>query len=157
MKRSLVTERKKNVNTTAFMMTILTLAVSSVISSGCASLGSGGSGDLTEEEQILQTLTKWKVGLETLDAESFLAAYSENYEGEDGIGKEGLSGVIEMVMDAGYLDGIEVNIEEAKISVEGTMAEVSSVLAAGPQGSEESSFTLEKEEDGVWRIVRDLE
>ena len=133
-------------------MLLVVLGAGSVLVSGCASVGGGGPGALTEEEQIAQTLMKWKVGLETLDPDSFLAAYSDRYEGEDGVDKDALIEVIAKTMD-----GIEVDIEGAEISVDGSSAEVIGVFADGPEGDEIINFALVKEEDGVWRIIRDIE
>ena len=137
-------------------MLLVVLGVALMGVSGCASMGSGGSGGLTDEALIVQTLTKWQVGLEAPDIESFLAAYSDSYEGDDGVDKGRLTEVIGMIMDAGYLDDVEVDLEGVEIMVDGTTAEVEGIVADGPEGEETNGFALEKEADGVWRIVRDL-
>ena len=147
-----VGKRRVHVMLTNGRMLLVLFGVASMGVSGCASVGGGGLGALTEEALIVQTLMKWKVGLETLDPDSFLAAYSDRYEGEDGVDKDALIEVIAKTMD-----GIEVDIEGAEISVDGSSAEVIGVYADGPEGDELVNFALVKEEDGVWRIIRDIE
>lgn len=138
-----------------FYMTVVTLGAMAILASGCASLGLGGSGGLTEQDQILQTLAKWQVGLETPDLDTFLAAYSDAYE-SDGVDKDRLTDLMAVIMDAGLLDDADAILEGAEISVDGDTAEVTGITSDGPEGTESNSFILEKEEDGVWRIIAAL-
>jgi len=135
MKRSVVTKLGASV-----------LAV--LLVCGCATFGKGPS----DEELIAATIQQWSTALAAQDADKVMATYSENFESADMPDKEAMRELIEMAIDQGFLEDVEVITDEAETVIEGTEATFGPVELSGAMGSMTFDFTLQKE-DGAWLIV----
>jgi len=107
----------------------------------------------TDEEQLTAALGQWKAALEAQDLDKMMKPYSDDYEGEDGEGKEGVRQFLSGLMDEGALEDVDMDISEAEINIEGDKATVGPILYAGSWGEIEMMRILKKEADGVWRVV----
>jgi ketosteroid isomerase-like protein len=115
---------------------------------GCAMFGSGPS----DEQLIGNTLAEWKAGLVEEDIDRFLATFSEDFSSSQGGGKAEIGDFIGGAMEQGYLEDVEVNVEDADIAVEGDTATASPVELDGVFGVMTFGVTLKKE-NGTWRII----
>lgn len=137
---------------------IAILGVVTLALGGCASTQGNVSTVTSDEQQIAVVLAKLKTSWEQLDVDAYLALLSDNFEvaeadDEDEGGKEALGQGLKMAIDQGYFDGIVIDIENAKIAIEGASAKVTGVIMDASFGRDEMDLALEKEGDGVWRIV----
>ncbi len=107
----------------------------------------------SDEEQLTAALGQWKAALEAQDLDKMVEPYSDNYEGEQGEGKEGVREFLEGLMDQGYLEEIEMDISEAEIKIEGDKATVGPIRYSSDDFDIEMMRILKKEADGVWRVV----
>lgn len=110
------------------------------------------AGGLSDEKLINCTMANFKAALMAQDLDNLMAVYSEDYESTRGHGKEDIREFMERGIDEGFLDDIEVDIEDAKTTIEGDKAQFSPVIMTGRRGPRTTEFTLQKEED-TWRIV----
>jgi len=86
---------------------------------------------VSPEEAIGNSLAVMKDGFETEDPDKVLTAYSEDYEGAYGEGKEEAGETLHSLNDQGYWDGMTVNVEDAEITVDGDTATVAPVDFSG--------------------------
>ncbi len=115
---------------------------------GCATFGRGPS----DEQLIGNTLAEWKAGLVEENLDRFIATFSEDFSSSQGGGKAEIGDFIGGAMEQGYLEGVEVNVEDAEIKIEGDTATASPVELDGVFGVMTFGVTLKKE-DGTWRII----
>jgi len=115
---------------------------------GCATFAKGPS----DEELINATIAQWSEGLAAEDAEKVMATYSEDFESADMPDKESMAELIEMAIDQGFLEDVEVITDEAETVIEGTQATYGPVELSGAMGSMMFDFTLQKEA-GAWLII----
>jgi len=129
----------------------LVLAATMVVAlvCGCATMGKGPS----DEELIMETLNGYTAGLVSQDIDKLMAAYSEDFEGENGATKEDLRELLSGAIDQGYLEDVEADLEECEIKIEGGKAAVGPVGYSAAMGSITVEYTMKKDPDGVWRIV----
>jgi hypothetical protein len=131
-------------------MMILVAAVA-----GCASGAKGPS----DEELITNTVNTFVTGMKTKDVDLLLSAVSENFSTSDAPDKASLGDFLKNAIDAGYLEEVEIGMEEAtreftdaKDSVYVYPLEIESLAGVATMG-----LTLAKEE-GNWLIAgMDLE
>ena len=119
-----------------------------VLLCGCAMFGKGPS----DEELIAATIAQWSAALAAQDADNVMATYSEDFETPDMPDKESMRELIEMAIDQGYLEEVEINTDEAETVIEGNKASVGPVELSGAMGSMMIDLTLQKE-NGAWLIV----
>ena len=129
--------------------TIVAVITLTVIASGCAGLGSGP----TDQELVAALMTNWKTALEAQDLDAIMDLHSEDFVGRDGAGKEQVREFLEGAIDQGYLEDVEVVLEEAETIIEGDTATVAPVLLSAPLGEMELDLELAKESDGTWRVI----
>jgi len=126
----------------------LSLVFLAVTLCGCQTLGVGPS----DEELISTTMAEWKAAMAAKDLDKLMATFSDNYISSRGSGKvaarERLAGAIER----GFLDNIEVNIEDAQITLEGNKATFSPVKFVADRSTMMLEYTLQKE-NGTWLIM----
>ena len=133
------------------MRTVMKLGASVlavVLLCGCATFAKGPS----DEELICATIEQWAAGLAAEDAEKVMATYSEDFESADMPDKESMGELIEMAIDQGFLEDVEVITDEAKTVIEGNTATYGPIELSGAMGSMMFDFTLQKEE-GAWLII----
>jgi ketosteroid isomerase-like protein len=143
-----ITEGETLMKTSGIVTLTAAIALTTTLC-GCASLFGGGPSD---KELVEATLAEWKAGLEAQDIDKLMAQYSEDFEGQRG-GKPELRGFLEGAIDQGYVEGAEVDLDEAETAIEGDMAWVTGVYVETETGGATIDFELKKEADGVWRII----
>jgi len=106
----------------------------------------------SNEELINTTMTDWKAALIAQDLDKFMAVYSENYVSVSGEPKASMREFMAGVFEEGFLDDVEVNLEDATTTIEGDKAEVLPIeLSTGMQ-----VITIElalQKENGAWLVV----
>lgn len=107
---------------------------------------------MTPEEEIQSTLNTWRSAMATKDLDAIMALFSENFQHFNWRDKEGARQFIQEAIDAGQLDGIEVLLEDAEITVEDQSASVFPVDLMGSFGSLTMELMLARE-DGKWLFV----
>lgn len=126
----------------------LSLVLVLVIAAGCATTSKG----LSDEEQIKKQMEEGIANVKAKKFEAFEKTISESfYAGVIG-DKEDLLAYLKNADDMGFLDGIEIDVSEAEIVIEGDKGSVSPVYADGGFGSLGLTFEGAKE-NGVWMIT----
>lgn len=125
---------------------VIVLAV--VMLCGCQILGLGPS----DEDLVSATMADWKTALIAHDMDKLMETFSENYANSDGGDKESVREFISGVIDQGYLDNTKVNLEDAKITIEGDKATVAPVEVTSDAGEYVLEYELQKE-NGAWLII----
>lgn len=99
----------------------------------------------------------WKSAFELGDADAFAVMYSDSYTNSDGMDKEGIRQTVTFLSDEGYLEYIEIGLDGAEAVVAGDSASFTGIAFETPEGSEAVGFELEKQDDGSWAIIGDVE
>ena len=131
------------------LATVLAATLVVALVCGCATMGKGPS----DEELITQTLDGYAAGLVAQDIDKLMAAYSDDFETEEGLGKEDLREFLAGAIDQGYLEDVEVDADDCEIKIDGAKATAGPVVYSSAMGSITVEYTMKKEADGVWRIV----
>lgn len=116
---------------------------------GCATTPKKSDDDLIKE-----TVATVKTALEAKDIDLLMTAFSDDFSHPElAGGKEEGREMLEMAVDAGYIDDGEVSIVDMEITKndDGT-ASVYPIDLSGPPGSISVELVMKKEAD-VWRIV----
>jgi len=117
--------------------------------SGCASL----MGGVSPEESINQALAVIKEGFEAVDVDKVMTVYSEDFERNDGGTKEDAADMLHGYADQGYLDDLEVGLDNVEITVDGHTATAGPVEFSSSFGVMEFMYSFKKDADGVWRVT----
>ncbi len=115
---------------------------------GCQTLGVGPS----DEQLVNTTMAEWKAAMAAQDIDKLMAAYSENYVSSRGGGKDSIRELMTRAFDEGFMDSVEVKIEDAQITIEGDKATFGPVEFVSDRGAFTLEYKLQKE-DGAWLIV----
>ena len=115
---------------------------------GCATVEKAPS----DEEVIARLAEEVVEAAEAQDIERLMTYFSESFSHYEFGDKEGLENFITNAKNMGYLDGIEVNMDEVKILVTGDTANVSGVYLSAAFGGAAIEITAAREE-GVWKII----
>lgn len=129
---------------TAVLMTLTLVA----LTGGCATLEKGPS----DEELIAATMEAMRLAIAEQDLDKIMDLYSEDFSTETGEGKAEARDFLQNWIDMGVMEGVEVNIEEMKTTIENDTATVGSVVYESPFGQLLAEYTLKKE-DNTWRVV----
>ncbi len=125
---------------------VLIAVVSVVLVAGCQTSGP------SDEEMILDLLQGWKTAGEAQDIDALLTFYSDEFENGEYGDKEGLKGFLKDNKDMGYLSNAEINVADAKITVEGDKATVYPIEMTASFGT--GTITLElKKAEGKWMVI----
>ena len=127
------------------IMKLGVVVLAAVLISGCQ-MGA------TDETLINTTIGTWKEALIAQDLDKLMETYSEDFESMEGGDKEASREFLEGFFDEGYVDGAEVDLEEAETTIEENEAEVSGVELILDMWTITLDFTLQKEK-GAWLIV----
>ena len=114
---------------------------------GCAALGKGPS----DEELIGRLLENWKSAGEAQDLDAQMALISENFEGEQG-GKDELKEFMLEAKDMGYLDDMEVIVDDVEVKIDGTSATAYPMIIETGMGEATIGLELTKEAGG-WMVT----
>ena len=131
------------------LATALAATMVVALACGCATFGKGPS----DEELIEQTLAGYNAALVAQDIDKMMAAYSDDFEGENGESKDDIREFLSGAKDQGYLEDIEANMDPCEIKIEGGKATVGPVEYSSALGSLTFEFTMKKDPDGMWRIA----
>ena len=115
---------------------------------GCQTLGVGPS----DEELVSTTMAEWKAAMVAQDIDKLMATYSENYVSSRGGGKDSIREFMARAFERGFLDSVEVKIEDVQITIEDDKATFGPVEFVSDRGMFALEYTLQKE-DGAWLIV----
>ncbi len=115
---------------------------------GCQTLGVGTS----DEELISTTMAEWKAAMAAQDIDKLMAVYSENYVSSRGGGKDSIRELMTRAFDEGFMDNVEVKIEDAQITIEDDKATFGPVEFVSDRGAFVLEYKLQKEEE-AWLIV----
>ena len=117
-----------------------------VLAGGCQL---GGPSD---EELINTTVAEWKAANAAKDLDRLMATLSENYVSMGGGGKDSMREFISRAFEEGFMDDVEIKIEDAQITIEDDKATFGPVEFVGDRGTFAFKHILQKE-DGTWLIV----
>ncbi len=131
------------------VMNSCVVALAFVMFCGCQILGLGPS----DEDLINATMAKWKAALIAHDLDRFMETYSENYLNTEGGDKNSVREYVAGVIDQGYLDNLEVNLEDAQVTIEGDIATVAPVELTSDAGPYVLEYNKLQKENGTWLIV----
>ena len=115
---------------------------------GCAAGGKGPSDD----ELIAGAVETWKAAMIEQDIDKIMATFSENFTNYEIPDKDGLREFLGGAIDMGYLEDLEIFLEDAKTAIDGTEATVYPIDFASAAGEVTIELTLTKE-DGGWTIT----
>lgn len=124
-----------------------------VVLSGCASTGGRTPAAPDPVEAVLAALSDYHAALTAEDVGRLVATFSDEFQSPDGGSKAMMEGYFQGLIGMGALDGIEADMEECEIEVEGNEATVGPVWYETMMGRVGNRYTMKKEADGVWRIV----
>jgi len=108
----------------------------------------------TDEEMIINRVNSVKEAFIAKDVDAILANFSEDYESGEGDSKAEFRRGLKMVIGLGLLPDIEMDLDDPQIEISGDTA---TFVTLDESGQRDQAYILQKEEDGVWRIVGDIE
>lgn len=126
----------------------LGLLVFAAVFCGCQTLVEGPS----DEQLINTTMTEWKAALEAKDLDRLMVLFSESYISSSGSGKVAMRERMAGAIERGFLDNIEIKIQNAKLTLVGDKATFGPVEITSDRGTLAIEYTLQKEND-KWFIV----
>lgn len=116
---------------------------------GCASLKKGPS----DQELITQVVKNYQTDLQKGDVDAVMTQFSSDYSDGEGRDKAGLKDFLNQAKDQGYLDDIEVNIDDMKITINDDTATAGPVGLYGNFGGIDVTLGLKEESEGNWLIT----
>jgi len=132
----------------ALMKTVVASVVMVLLFGGCA-----GVAKKSPEELIGARLNEFKAGLESKNIDAVMKTISEQFTNSEYGDKAGLRDFIAQAADMGYLDGIQVNVLDAKIKVDGKKATAYPVELKGSFGQITMEMGLANEGKNGWMIT----
>jgi len=132
---------------TTIAISIAALVAAAVLG-GCATSGKG----MTDEELVAKLTEESIAAILAQDLDKLLTYYSDDFSHYEFGDKAGLKEFLEGAKDMGYLDDIEVSMEQATTTIEGDTATIYPVIIEGTFGSTEIEFTSKKEGD-TWKVI----
>lgn len=115
---------------------------------GCATAGSGKS-DL---ELIQAKMADCVAAANAQDLDAVFAHIAEDFDCPQLGGKQDFRDFVENAKDSGFLEGLEISVDDAVITIDGDTATVSPVDIQGNFGGGEGDFVAKKL-NGVWMIT----
>jgi len=101
---------------------------------------------------IMTTVKAWTDGLIAQDIDAAMATFSENFEHYEYGDKAGVKDFIGQAIDMGYLEGLEVELEDAEVELDGGEATVYPIELMGAFGSVTFELVL-TQEGGAWKVT----
>jgi len=118
----------------------------------CAVVLVAGCATTPPEDLIKAQVAAFKNGIVAQNIDAIMAPFSEAFEHYEWGDKAGAKDFMNQAIDMGYLEGVEVNIDDAKVTVEGDKATVEPIEISGSFGSVTVQLSFTKEEGG-WMIT----
>lgn len=128
-------------------MAVCALAVVAMV--GCSTSGGGG---MSDEDMIKSLVDDAMAALKAQDIQTMTARYADNFESDQGGGKAEIIEFLEGAQEQGFLDDIEISLENLVITVDGTKGSAKPIDLEGAFGSLTLEFELEKI-DGEWMVT----
>ena len=133
-------------------MRMITLFLLPAVAVGCATSAKGPS----DAEQVGALLGVWKAGILAKDVNKIMSTYSEAFSHDgyeyDAESKAALREYIEGSIDEGNFDDVEVEIESADITIDGSNANIYPIDFSTYQGTV-SIELIATQEKGGWRFT----
>jgi len=106
----------------------------------------------SDEQLVSTTMANWRASLISEDLDKLMAVYSMNYVSTRGTGKDSMREFMTKAFESNFMDNVQINIEDAKIMIEGDKATFGPVVFVSDRGKFTLKYNLQKE-DGAWLIV----
>ena len=106
------------------------------------------SNKLDDNKSIMSTMMQWKQAVLSENPREISKFYSNDFFSEEIGGKEQVAEFWKIVINAGMIDGIEINLNTSKVDLNGDVAEF---LIFDDEGEVEMGFILTKE-NKAWLI-----
>ncbi len=124
------------------------IGVVALLAAGCATTAKGP----TDQELVSKRIQEGIAAIKAKNFDAFKNFVSPNFDSGVVGNRNDLLDYLKNASDAGFLDGIEISLSEAKTVVTGDKATVSPVTASGSFGSLTLNFGGAKEK-GVWMVT----
>jgi len=131
-----------------FAVLSVVVGMAFLLAAGCASTGKAPS----DQELISKRIQDGVAAIKAKNFDAFKGFVSAKFESNAVGNQEDLLNYLKNANDAGFLDGLEVDLSEAKTVITGDKATVEPVTASGSFGSLTLYFQGAKEK-GVWMIT----
>ncbi len=131
-----------------FSVLCVMIGVVALLAAGCATTAKGPS----DQEMVSKRIQEGVAAIKAKNFDTFKNLVSPNFDSGVVGNREDLLEYLKNANDAGFLDGIEIDLAEAKTVVTGDKATVSPVTASGSFGSLTLFFEGAKEK-GVWMVT----
>jgi len=128
------------------------MLLTSMVMLGAALLFAGCVTGEKPEDAVQKQLEAFKAGMLAEDIDAIMAPFSESFSHYELGDKAGARDYMSQAVDMGYLEGLEVNIENAEKKIEGDTASVYPIELSGPFGSATLELIFTKEAGG-WMIT----
>ncbi len=128
------------------------MLMTSMVMLGAALLFAGCVTGEKPEDAVQKQLEAFKAGMLAEDIDAIMAPFSESFSHYEWGDKAGARDFLSQAIDMGYLEGLEVNIENAEKKIEGDTASVYPIEISGPFGSVTLELIFTKEAGG-WMIT----
>jgi len=125
--------------------TFIAVALLVVVGAGCAALRGA-----SDEDMVMNAVTQWQAGFNDRDGEVVVEVLSEDYYDERGLTRDSFGDIMPELDSYGVG---QVDISELTVAVEGETATAGPVSLDMGGSDVEFEISLQKEDDGVWRIV----
>ena len=129
----------------ALKLGVVALAIVGMV--GCA--GGGGKSD---EELIQEIVDLAMAALVAQDIDAMVSAYAEDFTSDQGGGKAEMKEFLNGAKEQGFLDGIQVDLSNLVITIDGEKATAKPIDLEGAFGALTVEFELAKR-DGQWLVT----
>ena len=130
------------------VLLMLSLGVSLLLAAGCATTSKG----MSDEEQIKAQMQEGVQAIQAKDYDVFSKNLAESFYSSAVGDRDDLLDYLKNADEMGFLDGVEIDLSQAAIVVEGATATVDPVYVDGTFGSLTLNFEGAKE-NGAWVIT----
>jgi len=103
--------------------------------------------------EVTAVLAGFQTAWEAQDVDKVMAAYSDEYSDSSGADKSSVRAFYSGLVAQGKLQETAMDLKRCGIAVDGDSATAAPVIYSSAAAKTWSRYTLEKEADGVWRIV----
>ncbi len=128
------------------------LSISTGLVVVCAVALVAGCATTPPEDLIKAQMAAFKAGIVAQNIDAIMAPFSEAFEHYEWGDKAGAKDFMNQAIDMGYLEGVEVNIDDAQVTVDGDKATAEPIEISGSFGSITVELAFTKEEGG-WMIT----
>ena len=109
--------------------------------------------DSAPAEEVADTLVAIFEAMQAGDVDGMVAAYSDDYSDSQGGHKAVLRGAFEFMVAQGVFTDWTFRLDECEFAVDGDSATAAPVHFESHLGNTTYSYKMQKEADGVWRII----